>query len=143
MKRIAAVLICAVLLISVCACGNEQKKVTSYEEVIIKLDEAVHGMFADDFEDKLKEGAYPSPTGELSDKWLTTLLDAQKDFPNVDENAFGYRMIDLNSDGISELFFMRSDERVLAIFTMYEGKPCMVDCYSRSYRGIIRDTGEI
>lgn len=143
MKRIAAVLICAVMLISVCACGNEQKKATSYEDVIIKLDEAVHGMFADDFEDKLKEGVYTSPTGEQSDKWQTTLLDAKADFPNVDENAFGYKLIDINSDGVPELFFMRSDERILAIFTMHEGKPCMVDCYGRSYRGVIRDTGEV
>ncbi len=131
------------MLICLCACTPKQKNASSYEEVIVKLDEAVHGLFAEDFEDKLKEGAYPSPTGELADKWLTTLSDAKADFHNVDENAFGYKLIDVNSDGVSELFFMRSDERILAIFTMHEGKPCMVDCYSRTYRGVVRDTGEV
>ena len=143
MKRIISVLICALMLLSLCACAQGTKTVSSYEEIIVKLDEAVHGMFAEDFEDKLNQGAYPSPTGELSDKWLTTLLDAKDDFRNVDENAFGYKLIDVNSDGISELFFMRSDDRILAIFTMHDGKPCMVDCYGRSYRGVIRDTGEV
>ena len=143
MKRIISVLICAVMLLSLCACTQQPKNADSYEDILVKLDEAVRSLFAKDFEDKLKEGAYPSPTGELSDKWLDTLRDAKADFPNVDENAFGYKLIDINSDGISELFFMRSDDRVLAIFTMYEGKPCMVDCYNRSYIGVIRDTGEV
>ncbi len=143
MKRIISVLICALMLLSLCACTQQTKNASSYEEILVKLDEAVHALFDEDFEDNLKEGAYPSPTGELSDKWLTTLSDAKADFRNVDENAFGYKVIDINSDGISELFFMRSDDRVLAIFTMHEGKPGMVDCYNRSYRGVIRDTGEV
>ena len=143
MKRIITALVCAAMLISLCACTTKQKNASSYEEVIVKLDEAVHGLFAEDFEDKLKEGAYPSPTGELSDKWMTTLSDAKADFHNVDENAFGYKLIDINSDGISELFFVRSDDKLLAVFTMHEGKPCMVDCYGRSYIGVIRDTGEV
>ena len=143
MKRIISVLVCAVTLISLCACTQGQKNATSYEDIIASLSETVHGMFADDFEDKLKEGAYPSPTGELADKWLTTLSEAKADFRNVDENAFGYKLVDINSDGISELFFVRSDDRILAIFTMHDSAPCMVDCYGRSYRGVIRDTGEV
>ncbi len=144
MKRIITFLVCAAMLLTLCACTpKKEKTAASYEEIIVKLDTAVHGLFADDFEEKINEGAYPSPTGELSDKWMTTLLDAKADFRNVDENAFGYKLIDINSDGSPELFFMRSDDRVLAIFTMCEGKPYMVDCYGRSYRGVIRDTGEV
>ena len=145
MKRIGLILLSVVLLMSLCSCAKdkEQKAATTYDEVITKLSEAVTGMFEEDFEEKLNEGAYPSPTGELPEKWMTTLKEAKMDFRNVDENAFGYKLIDINSDGTSELFFMRSDDRVLAIFTMYEGKPGMVDCYNRSYRGVIRDTGEV
>ncbi|MBR4881960.1 MAG: hypothetical protein IKU19_08490 [Clostridia bacterium] len=143
MKKIITILLCGIMMLSLFACTQSDKSPASYTDLIVKLDETVHGMFADDFEDKLAEGAYPSPTGELSEKWMETLYDAKADFRNVDENAFGYKLIDINSDGVSELFFMRSDERILAIFTMYEGKPCMVDCYDRDYRGVIRDTGEV
>ena len=142
MKKITALLICIITVLSLCACAGD-KTPASYDDVILKLSETVTALFAEDFEDKAAEGTYPSPTGELEDKWLNTILDAKADFRNVDENAFGYKLIDINSDGVSELFFMRSDERILAIFTMREGKPCMIDCYDRSYRGVVMDTGEI
>lgn len=143
MKRSIIALVSVAMLFALFACTQSRNTPTSYEDIIVKLDEAVHGLFADDFDEKLKQGAYPSPTGELEDKWMITLSDAKADFSNVDENAFGYKLIDVNSDGVSELFFMRSDERILAIFTMHGGKPVMVDCYGRSYRGIVMDTGEI
>ena len=144
MRKILAVLICAATLLTLCACGkSESKPATSYDAVIDKLSSSVDSMFTENFEEKVSEGAYSSPTGELPEKWNNMLIDATKDFRNLDENAFGYKLVDLNSDGVSELFFVRSDDKVLAIFTMCEGAPVLVDAFERDYQCVIRDSGEV
>ncbi len=143
MKRVIILLLCAVLTVSMCACTQKPTTATSYDDLIYDLEVAVNAMFTKGFESKVAEGSYPSPTGEHEDKWCSMLLDATKDFGNIDENAFGYRLIDINSDSAPELIFCRSDEIVLAVFTLHAGKVTMVDAFNRSYRCVIRDTGEL
>lgn len=143
MKRLILFLLCGIMLFSLAACGEEEKVATSYDDLIIKLSDSVSALFSDDFEEELEDGEYTSPTGEMDDKWIAMLKDAKADFKNVDENAFGYKLIDLNSDSNTELLFMRSDDRLLAVFTLSHGKPMLVDAFNRSYQCVVRDTGEL
>ena len=143
MKRTISIILCALMVVLLVACGEEQKPVTGYDDLILKLSETVDQLFSDDFDKELEKGSYTSPTGELNDKWTAMLRDAKTDFKNIDENAFGYKMVDVNSDSSAELFFVRSDGRLLAVFTMYEGAPLLVDAYNRSYQCVLRDTGEL
>ncbi|MBR6513389.1 MAG: hypothetical protein IKT46_01015 [Clostridia bacterium] len=146
MKRIIAAVLCIITVLTLTACGGSSdgtKPADNYNEVISKLSDIVDAMFTKDFEQKVAEGAYPAPTGEHTQGWTDMLLDATKDFKNVDKNAFGYKLIDINSDGIPELFFMRSDDKILAIFTTSNGAPVLVDAFDRVYQCVIRDTGEV
>lgn len=143
MKKIIAILLCGAMLFAIAACGEEEKTATSYDELITKLSTTVDQLFSDDFEENLKDGEYTSPTGELDDKWMEMLNDAKADFPNVDENAFGYKLADLNSDSSTELLFMRSDNKLLAVYTLSAGKPVLLDAYNRSYQCVVRDSGEL
>ncbi len=143
MKRIITVLLCTAMLFALAACGEEKIVATSYDELITKLSESVNDLFSKNFEEELEEGKYTSPTGELEDKWSAMLKDAKADFHNIDENAFGYKLVDLNSDSLIELLFMRSDGRLLAVYTVFDGKPLLVEAFNRSYQGVVRDTGEL
>ncbi len=144
MKRIISALVCAAIILSLCSCTAKKEKTPSdYDGVVAKLSQTVDALFEKDFEGKLESGGYLSPTGEQQDNWNNMLRDAKADFANVDEKAFGYKVIDINSDSIPELFFVRSDGAVLAVFEMDEGKPELVQCFNRSYRCVVRDSGEL
>ena len=145
MKKTIIILLCFVMLLSVCSCNQkqQQKTATNYDAVLQSLAETVDGMFAEDFETKVGEEKYPSPTGEHTEKWKAMLLDAKADFHNIDANAFGYKLIDINSDSSPELIFCRTDDRILAVYTIHNGKATLVDAYNRSYSCSLLDTGEL
>lgn len=132
------------MLTALAGCGKAQKQANSYEELIPLLEEAVNGLFSKDFEDKVNEGKLPSPTGEHEEKWKAMLLSAKANFTGVDENAYGYRLIDINADGNAELLFTRSDDQLLAVFTVHGDKVVMLDAYSvMDYLCVLMDTGEL
>lgn len=144
MKKTLSIVLCLITLFTVCACTAQQNKpATGYDELLVKLEQTVDSLFSKNFDTELAEGKYTSPTGELDDQWFSMLKDAKADFANVDENAFGYKVVDLNSDGTSELLFCRSDNRVLALYTVHDGKATLVDAFTRSYYCVIRDSGEV
>ena len=55
--------------------------------------------------------------------------------------AFGYAITDLNKDGNDELVLLLQDYTVLAIFTLENGKPKLVDAFWPRYRCAILDSG--
>lgn len=144
MKKILLLLLSAVMLISLTACGGKDKNASSYDQLVAVLDETVEKMFVlDDFEESVKNGMMLSPTGELQEKWNEMLLSAKADFAGIDANAFGYKLIDLTGDSEPEFIFARSDDTPLAVFTMHTGELKLLDVYSRTYRCVITDKGEL
>lgn len=144
MKRIISALVCAVTVLSLCSCTAKREKLpTNYDELTDKLSQTVEALFETDFEEKLEAGEYRCPTGEQSENWNSMLRDAKAELPNVDKKHFGYKIIDINSDSIPELFFMRSDGTVLAIFNIDEGRPRLLECFNGTYRCVVMDSGEL
>ena len=58
-------------------------------------------------------------------------------------NAFGYTMKDLNGDGVDELILMLDEYYIIAIFTMKDGTPVLLDTYIPRGQAVIRDNGDI
>lgn len=50
---------------------------------------------------------------------------------------------DLNKDGVSELFWVREDHSILAIFTYLENKAVLLDAFWSRYEGFVSDKGEL
>lgn len=58
-------------------------------------------------------------------------------------NAFGYALKDLNGDGTEELILMLDEYYIIAIFTVKDGKPVLLDTYIPRGQAVIRNNGDI
>ena len=56
---------------------------------------------------------------------------------------FGYAIKDINGDGSVELILLRSDGTIVAVFTMHDQKPVLLDAFQNRYRCSLSDSGEI
>lgn len=56
---------------------------------------------------------------------------------------FGYAIKDINRDGSDELILLRSDGTIVAVFTMHDQKPVLLDAFQNRYRCSLSDSGEI
>ena len=57
--------------------------------------------------------------------------------------SLGYAMKDLNGDGTSELLLLREDFELLAILTLVDGKPVLLDSVQRRYHCSVDENGLI
>ena len=60
-----------------------------------------------------------------------------------EQSQCGYALFDLNGDGIDELFWLRRDRSIAAIFTCYEGKAVLVDAYWARSRAYVSQNKEL
>ena len=56
---------------------------------------------------------------------------------------FGYAIKDINRDGSVELILLRADGTIVAVFTMHDQKPVLLDAFQNRYRCSLSDSGEI
>ena len=75
---------------------------------------------------------FSSPDFDLWYDWDCMVVEANifsyRDFPKTRE-AFGYALQDLNGNGSPELVLMLKDYTVLAVFSMHDGKPKLMDAF--------------
>ena len=76
----------------------------------------------------------------MSSQWAAMIAD----LPTYDarsENAFGYILYDLNNDDVPELFFVRNDYSIVAVFTCYRDQlKLLATCSSRA-AGYVSENG--
>ena len=118
----------------------------SYNDVLSMYKEYVHywrsyqnnddkTAFLSDYEN----GKITQPDNADSFDWSSMLIEA---FEPKDLD-YGYILKDINSDGIQELFWVRSDHSILAVFTICDNKPTVLDAYWPKHKCVILDTGEL
>lgn len=56
---------------------------------------------------------------------------------------FGCIEFDLNQDGTPELFWVREDHSILAVFTYWENKAVLLDAFWSRYEGFVSEKGEL
>lgn len=87
---------------------------------------------------------FSSPDSVLDYNWGCMMAETSiwyyRDFPK-DREAFGYALKDLNGDGNEELILLLKDYTVLAVFTISDGKPKLLDAYWPKHRCAIYGSG--
>lgn len=65
------------------------------------------------------------------------------ELPSIDSTieSFGYILTDINSDGCPELFWVRDDHTVLAVFTVYNNRVILLDAFWARYCCVVTDDG--
>lgn len=56
---------------------------------------------------------------------------------------FGYILYDLNKDGTPELFWVRTDYSIVAVFTVKNGEAVFLDAFGTRYKGYVSEKGEL
>ncbi|MCL2746707.1 MAG: hypothetical protein FWE48_06460 [Coriobacteriia bacterium] len=86
----------------------------------------------------------PENRGTLPYHWQCMIIEAnlwlKRNFPAT-RDAFGYALKDLNGDGSPELVLLFDDYTVLAIFSMYEEKPWLVEAFWPRHNCTVLDSG--
>ena len=89
---------------------------------------------------------FDTPSFDLAYHWDCMIIEANiwsyRGFPKTRE-AYGYALKDLNGNGSPELILLLEDFTVLAVFSMTDGKPNILDAFWPRYSCAITDQGEL
>ena len=83
------------------------------------------------------------PEGGLWYNWggLGEVIAVNINDSNITKNEFGYAIKDLNGNGNNELILILKDYTIMAIFSMADGNPKLLDYFWPRHRCAIYDTG--
>lgn len=79
---------------------------------------------------------------KISDDFLRTMILEAVHFDDDRLKDFGYILYDLDGNKIPELFWVRKDYSIVAVFTYYKEELRILDMYWSRYRGNIADNGQ-
>lgn len=80
---------------------------------------------------------------DLGYKWSNMLVEMVNGLQNPKKESFGYVLLDINYDNTPELFWVREDYVILAMFTIHNNEARLLDAFWPQYMGVITDHGEI
>lgn len=119
----------------------------AYREILTDYSETVEfrlsPTFGDDYNDgkeiPLSDGLKEALNSDLAYNWHCMLVEmVWSDEGEVTEKeAYGYALEDISDDGIPELFWLRQDGFLLAVFTFREDQAVLLDAFWPRYRGCI------
>lgn len=82
--------------------------------------------------------SYEKHSDNFSQKWYREIFNATL-IGNVSNNSYGYAYSDLNSDDKSELILLLEDYTIIAIFSMVDGTPMLLDTFSANNHYVALD----
>lgn len=74
---------------------------------------------------------------ELETKWFYMITDMLAGLENPSIADFGYFLEDINGDSIPELFWVRNDKTILAIFTICDDNVVLLDAFFARYPCVV------
>lgn len=104
--------------------------------------------FIQSYDYDTETGKYYYTTGKYTDDFIVIIEALNANISQgFDKDGFGYVLKDINNDGISELFLVRTSENgcyVLVIYSFSDGEPvCLKKFWNRSRCVLIDDDGTI
>lgn len=123
-----------------------------YRTVIDDLKTIIDFRTSKSFEVEYNNGSFPEIGGWFNYETLSNHLGYAwscmiTEMPGYPEkhilDQYGYILKDINNDSISELFFVRKDYSIIAIFTLVDGNPQLVDAFWSRYKCVITDQNEV
>jgi len=117
---------------------------TDYISIVEEYRKFVDYIINEDFESAIDNNIFSTPDSSLSYNWSCMIGETNiwyyRDFPKA-EGAFGYALEDLNGNGNNELILLLRDYTVLAIFSMTNENPKLIDAFWPRHKCAIYDTG--
>lgn len=135
-----------ILLFIICGCSynyNTKQYISNYSQILADFKITVKGILSESFETDFNNGKFVFPNENLKYEWGNMLIDAKDGLDNPTEASFGYVLKDINNDNISELFFVREDYTILAIFTLVDSKPKLLGAFWSRYSCVMLDNNDL
>lgn len=99
--------------------------------------------FSEQMESALKDEYCERTTYEMSigEKWSNMIVEMTAGIDLPQKSNYGYFLADINEDSFPELFWVRSDQMLLAIFSVQNGRPVLLDACWHGYKCVLTDVG--
>ena len=131
--------------------GAELLEEPQYAAVIEDFNKLVSYRLSPDFEESWNRGDSFLYSGTLSkalnteaaSHWPIMVLTMVSGLDTPTHDSFGWVLYDMNKDGVQELFFVREDVSLLAVFTIANNSPVLIDAFWDRYKGVITEKGEL
>ena len=166
MKKALCVITALTILGSFLLCGcnkpattpeTENKKpaepvdVSFYDEVLQDYETIVRFRLADTFEENWNNDCLPTISTALTVaiqenpdvEWPNTIVEMTSGLDAPTLSSFGYILKDMNNDDFPELFLVREDYAIIAIFTNKNGKLVLLDTFWPKHECIITNEEEL
>ena len=163
MKKYIVFILLSLLILN--GCSNEKKmsastaplqsnppstSISSYEEVystvLTQYRSIIRSWNSDDdtegypnFTKDYENNKFPSPNDTLEYEWYCMLAEGK--YPK--DSDYGYVLKNIDQDTIPELFWVKDDGTVLAVFTVSENRPTLLGAYWPRNRCVVLDSGDL
>lgn len=135
--------------------------VSGYSDILKDYEAIVSYRLSDTFESDWNEGRYitesttlihakKEETDEgatdgvgLGSKWSNMVVEMVDGLEDPTKKDFGYMFEDINGDAVPELFWIRKDGTILAVFTIRDGEVVLLDAFFSRYDCVVTDEGEL
>lgn len=122
-----------------------------YAEVLQDYETIVHFRLSDTFEENWNNDCFPTISTALTVaiqenpdvEWSNTIVEMTTGLDKPTISSFGYIFRDINNDDFPELFLVREDYAIIAIFTNKNGKLVLLDTFWPKYECIITNEEEL
>lgn len=124
---------------------------TFYSNLLKDYENIVSFRLSEDFEANWNNGCYPPISDELAHaiqsspnaEWSNMVVEMVNGIAEPDDSSFGYIEKDINGDDFPELFWVRSDYSILAIFTKNNEQLVLIDAFWSQHACIITNRNEM
>ena len=122
-----------------------------YEVLIADYYNMVQFRLSEDVHMKLEQGEYYEISDTLEAAipeeadyaWWCMFVEFPSGLTDPQITDFGYLLKDINADGQPELFWILSDGRILALFTVWDAKPVLLGAYWPRSRVSVTEDGHL
>ncbi len=122
-----------------------------YAAVIEDFNKLVSYRLSPDFEESWNRGdsilysdtMRKAMNTEASIRWPIMVITMVNGLDSPAYDSFGWLLYDMNKDQVPELFFVREDHSILAVFTIVNDEPMLIDAFWNRYKGVITENGEL
>ncbi|MBE6763430.1 MAG: hypothetical protein E7553_03620 [Ruminococcaceae bacterium] len=121
-----------------------------YTEVLNEYKAIVSRRLQSDFQQRWNNGehigipdtvAAASSESSLKEHWSNMIIEMTSGLTSIREESFDYVLCDINDDTVPELFWVREDHTLLAIFTYAQDQVVLLDAFWPRYKGVITQEG--
>lgn len=114
-----------------------------YSQILQDFSDTVEKLLSESSENEFNSSNFIFPDTTLTYEWGSMLIDAKEGLSNPTKASFGYILKDINADKIPELFLVRDDYTILAIFTLSDNKPYLLGAFWSRQKAVVLDSYEL